>query len=105
MTMIYVIIGLACGLGIPLVAVLIWFIVKKFRFFKEFDPEEMEIDDYIKLKKGLAIDNVDVNGAETLGEINSNTESKSEDNNVSDDINVSTDSENNISESDNKEEL
>lgn len=105
MTMIYVIIGLACGLGIPLVAVLIWFIVKKFRFFKDFDPEEMEIDDYIKLKKGLDIDNVDVNGAETLGEINSNTESKSEDNNVSDDINVSTDSENNISESDNKEEL
>lgn len=105
MTMIYVIIGLACGLGIPLISVLIWFMIKKFRFFKEFDPEEMEIDDYIKLKKGLAIDNVDVNGAETLGEINSNTESKSEDNNVSDDINVSTDSENNISESDNKEEL
>lgn len=105
MTMIYVIIGLACGLGIPLISVLIWFMIKKFRFFKEFDPEEMEIDDYIKLKKGLDIDNVDVNGAETLGEINSNTESKSEDNNVSDDINVSTDSENNISESDNKEEL
>lgn len=98
LTLLYVIIGLACGLGIPLISVLIWFIVKKFRFFKEFDPEEMEIDDYIKLKKGLAIDNVDVNGAETIGEINSNTEAET------DDINVSTDSENS-SASDNKEEL
>lgn len=105
MTMMYVIIGLACGLGIPLISVLIWFMIKKFRFFKEFDPEEMDIDDYIKLKKGLTVDNV--NGAETIGEISLNTEAETEDNNVnvSDDINVSTDSENNNSTSDNKEEL
>lgn len=63
MTMIYVIIGLACGLGIPLISVLIWFIVKKFRFFKDYDPEEMEIDDYIKLKKGIAIENDDAKSA------------------------------------------
>lgn len=105
MTMIYVIIGLACGLGIPLISVLIWFMIKKFRFFKEFDPEEMDIDDYIKFKKGLNIDNVDVNGDETLGEINSNTEVETDNNNEPDDINVSTDSEKNNSTSDNKEEL
>lgn len=105
MTMMYVIIGLACGLGIPLISVLIWFMIKKFRFFKGYDPEEMEIDDYIKLKKGIAVDNADVNGAETLGEISLNTEKESEDNNTSDEINISTNSEYNGSESDNKEEL
>lgn len=66
MTMIYIIIGLACGLGIPLISVLVWFIVKKFRFFKDYDPEEMEIDDYIKLKKGIAIENDDAKSANNI---------------------------------------
>lgn len=61
MTLMYVIIGLACGLGIPLISVLIWFIVKKFRFFKDYDPEEMDIDDYIKIKKGIATGSNDLN--------------------------------------------
>lgn len=68
MTMIYVIIGLACGLGIPLISVLIWFIIKKFKFFKGFDPEVMEIEDYIKTKKGLNIDSADENSTNNSDE-------------------------------------
>lgn len=68
MTMIYVIIGLACGLGIPLISVLIWFVIKKFKFFKGFDPEVMEIEDYIKLKKGLNIDSANENSTNNSDE-------------------------------------
>lgn len=68
MTLMYVIIGLACGLGIPLISVLIWFIVKKFRFFKDYDPEEMDIDDYIKIKKGIATEIEDANATDNLCE-------------------------------------
>lgn len=68
MTLMYVIIGLACGLGIPLISVLVWFIVKKFRFFKDYDPEEMDIDDYIKIKKGIATEIEDANATDNLCE-------------------------------------
>lgn len=99
MTMIYVIIGLGCGLGIPLIAVLIWFIVKKFRFFKDFDPEEMDMDDYINIKKGLAVDNADsITDDQAKTDI---AEAEPEANEISDDS-VANGTDN---MSDNKEEL
>lgn len=56
-TLMYIIIGLACGLGIPLVSLLVWFIVRKARMFKDFDAETMELDEYIEeykcKKKGI----------------------------------------------------
>lgn len=104
MTMIYVIIGLACGLGIPLISVLIWFMIKKFRFFKEFDPEEMDIDDYIILKKGLTVDNAETSVADDQAENSAGIEVDDAEEKVSHDYSVSTDTEkDNLS--DNKEEL
>lgn len=104
MTMIYVIIGLACGLGIPLISVLIWFMIKKFRFFKEFDPEEMDIDDYIILKKGLTVDNAETSVADDQAENSAGIEVVDAEEKVSHDDSVSTDTEkDNLS--DNKEEL
>lgn len=104
MTMIYVIIGLACGLGIPLISVLIWFMIKKFRFFKEFDPEEMDIDDYIILKKGLTVDNAETSVADDQAENSAGIEVDDAEEKVSHDDSVSTDTEkDNLS--DNKEEL
>lgn len=104
MTMMYVIIGLACGLGIPLISVLIWFMIKKFRFFKEFDPEEMDIDDYIILKKGLTVDNAETSVADDQAENSAGIEVDDAEEKVSHDDSVSTDTEkDNLS--DNKEEL
>lgn len=104
MTMIYIIIGLACGLGIPLVSVLIWFIVKKFRFFKDFDPEEMDIDDYINFKKGIAVDNADVNLTDNQAEKSSDIEDTESEEKVLSDDSISTDTED-CNKNDNKEEL
>lgn len=56
-TLMYIIIGLACGLGIPLISLIIWFIVRKVKMFKDFDAETMDLDEYIEeykcKKKGI----------------------------------------------------
>lgn len=47
-TMTYVLIGVGCGVGIPLIALLVWLIIRRIRFFNDFDPETMDLDEYIK---------------------------------------------------------
>lgn len=47
-TMMYVLIGVGCGVGIPLIALLVWLIIRRIRFFNDFDPETMDLDEYIK---------------------------------------------------------
>lgn len=47
-TMTYVLIGVGCGVGIPLIAILVWLIIRRIRFFNDFDPETMDLDEYIK---------------------------------------------------------
>lgn len=72
MTTTYVIIGLAVGLGVPLISLLIWFIVSKFRMFKNFDPETMDMEEYIRKykceKKGIAYEPIQKSEEEALRE-------------------------------------
>lgn len=89
-TAMYVYIGLGVGLGVPLIALLLWFIIKKARFFKDFDPDEMDMDDYIAMKKGKPLPSKQLNSGDAIDNMDAEMTVKTEEN-ISEDVDKADD--------------
>lgn len=85
-TAMYVYIGLGVGLGVPLIALLLWFIIKKARFFKDFDPDEMDMDDYIAMKKGKPLPSKQLNNGDVADSTDAELTVKIDEENISENV-------------------
>lgn len=85
-TAMYIYIGLGVGLGVPLIALLLWVIIKKARFFKDFDPDEMDMDDYIAMKKGQPLPSKQQNNVDVADDSDAEIIDKINDESISDNV-------------------